>query len=143
MTKTPPNQNQTNQQGYGIADGAFILVAPQSDTNPSYAARLAIGAIMSTYFSTSVPNYSAGFPQVDNSFTGCSAGNLGDTSALHYARRNEARTLVSTGIRVGGIPACGGNSGGPLVDEDACVVYGVLSSATVGCSGGYGLIFFF
>ena len=123
-------------QGYGITDGAFILVAPQSNTNLGYAARLAIGAIKSSYFSTSVPNYSSGFPQVDTRLEGCTSANLGNVAALHYSRKNSARSLVSTGIQITGMPACGGNSGGPLVDENACVVYGVLSSTTVACSGG-------
>ena len=124
-------------QGYGITDGAFILVAPQSNTNLAYASpRLAIAAIKSSYFSTSVPNYSAGFPQVDSRLEGCTSANLGSVSALHYSRKTAARTLVSTGIQIGGISGCGGNSGGPLVDEAACVVYGVLSSTTVACSGG-------
>lgn len=122
-------------QGYGITDGAFILVSPMSNTNLAYAARMAIGAIKSNYFSTSVPNYSAGFPQVDSRLEGCTSANLGNTASLHYSRKTAARSLVSTGIQIGGISGCGGNSGGPLVDENACVVYGVLSSTTVACSG--------
>jgi hypothetical protein len=122
--------------GYGITDGAFILVAPMSNTNLAYAARLAIGAIKSNYFSTSVPNYSGGFPQVDPRLEGCTSAKVGSVGALHFSRRTAARSLVSTGIQIAGISGCGGNSGGPLVDESACVVYGVLSSTTVACSGG-------
>lgn len=100
----------------------------------AYAQRLAIAAIKSNYFSTSVPNYSAGFPQVDSRLEGCTSANLGNTAALHFSRRTAARTLVSTGIQIGGISGCGGNSGGPLVDESACVVYVKTSFSLFFCS---------
>ena len=77
-----------------------------------------------------------GFPQVDTRLEGCTSANLGNVAGLHFSRRSSARQLVSTGIQIAGISGCGGNSGGPLVDESACVVYGVLSSTTVACSGG-------
>jgi len=118
--------------GYGITDGAFILVSALQTTNLAYAQPLAIAAIKSNYFSTAVPNYSGGFPQVDTRLEGCTSAALGNTAALHFSRRTAARTLVSTGIQIGGISGCGGNSGGPLVDENACVVYGKRESCRRG-----------
>lgn len=124
-------------RGYGVADGAAILLTPLSNTNvAAYAVPVAVGAVTSTALGSgvAVPTYSAGFPQVIPSLQGCTSAVLGDTQSLHYARSSAyARVLTSNGIAIDGVPGCGGNSGGALMDEGACVLYGVLSATLVNC----------
>lgn len=122
--------------GYGIADGSLIQVRALSNTNLAYAQPVAVGAVTSAGLTQSVPNFSAGFPQVTSSFSGCTLANLGNVNAVHYSRKNSVRTLTNSGLGVDGLSGCGGNSGGTAMDEQACVLYGVLSASYVGCSGG-------
>ena len=124
-------------KGYGVTDGSVMLLTPLSNTNvAAYAVPVTVGAISSAALGsgTAVPTYSAGFPQVVNSLQGCTSAPLGDTQALHYARSSAyARVLTTNGIGIDGVPGCGGNSGGALMDENACVLYGVLSATLVNC----------
>lgn len=124
-------------RGYGVTDGSVILLTPLSNTNvAAYAVPFAVGAVSSAALGsgTAVPTYSAGFPQVMSSLQGCSSETLGDTQALHYARSSSyPRVLTGNGIAIDGVPGCGGNSGGALIDENACVLYGVLSATLVNC----------
>jgi hypothetical protein len=124
-------------RGYGITDGSVVLLTPLSNTDvAAYAVPVAVGAVSSAALGTpsAVPTYSAGFPQVVAGLQGCTAANLGDTQALHYARSSaHPRVLTSYGVAIDGVPGCGGNSGGAVVDEDACVLWGVLSATLVNC----------
>lgn len=124
-------------RGYGVTDGSVTLLTPLSNTNvAAYAVPVAVGAVSSAALGSGVPvpTYSAGFPQVVPGLQGCTSAVLGDTQALHWARSSTyARQLTANGIAIDGVPGCGGNSGGALVDENACVLYGVLSATLVNC----------
>lgn len=50
--------------GYGLADGSLIQLRALSNTNLAYAKPVAVGAVTTAGLSQSVPNLSAGFPQV-------------------------------------------------------------------------------
>jgi len=127
-------------RGYGVADGALIQLAPLSNTNvAAYAIPIGVGAVTSPALAagtTSSTTYSAGFPQVVAGLQGCTSANLGDTQSLHYARSpaGASRVLTANGIAIEGVPGCGGNSGGALVDEGSCLLYGVLSATLVNCA---------
>lgn len=124
-------------RGYGVTDGSVTLLTPLSNTNvAAYAVPVAVGAVSSAALGSGapVPTYSAGFPQVVPGLQGCTSAVLGDTQALHWARSSVyPRVLTANGIAIDGVPGCGGNSGGALVDENACVLYGVLSATLVNC----------
>ena len=125
--------------GYGIKDGALIQLLALSNTNLAYAKPVAVGAVTNAGLAANVPNFSAGFPQVDDGpgrIPTCTAANLGNTNAIHYSRKNAVRTLVNIGIQVPGFSGCGGNSGGTVMDEAACVQWGVLSATSTLCNNG-------
>jgi len=73
--------------------------------------------------------------QDDNRLANCNLANLGDVNAIHYSRITAVRTLTNTGIQVSGLSGCGGNSGGTVMDENACVLFGVLSASAISCTG--------
>ena len=122
--------------GFGIKDGSLIQLRALSNTNLAYAKPVAVGAITSAGLAQSVPNFSAGFPQVTQNFEGCTLANLINPNAIHYSRVTAVRTLTSSGIQVPGVSGCGGNSGGTVMDEAACVQWGVLSASDTTCSNG-------
>jgi len=122
--------------GYGLADGSLIQLRALSNTNLAYAKPVAVGAVTTAGLSQSVPNLSAGFPQVTQQFEGCTQANLGNVLAIHYSRVNMVRTLTSSGLQIAGLSGCGGNSGGTMMDEQACVLFGVLSASALACVGG-------
>lgn len=130
-------------RGYGVSDGALIQLAPLSNTNvAAYAIPMAVGAVTSPALASgttppSSSTYSGGFPQVVPGLQGCTLATLGgDAQSLHYARSpgGASRVLTANGIAIEGVPGCGGNSGGALVDEGACVLYGVLTATLVNCA---------
>jgi hypothetical protein len=97
---------------------------------------VAVGAVTTTGLTQTVPNFSAGFPQIDDSrFEGCNAANLGNPLAIHFSRVISTRTLTSSGLQIPLLSACGGNSGGTMIDEEARVLFGV-SASSVSCVGG-------
>ena len=122
---------------YGLKDGALIQLLALADTRLSFALPVAVGAVTTTGLTQTVPNFSAGFPQIDDSrFEGCNAANLGNPLAIHFSRVISTRTLTSSGLQIPLLSACGGNSGGTMVDEQACVLFGVLSASSVSCVAG-------
>ena len=121
--------------GYGITDGSLIQLRALSNTNLAYAKPVAVGVVTNAGIAQSVPNFSAGFPQVAP-FEGCTLANLGNVDAIHYSRINAVRTLTNDGLAVAGFSGCGGNSGGTVMDEGACVQWGVLSASYLSCTNG-------
>jgi len=130
--------------GFGVDDGALLLVEPLQDTNLGFAPPLrAVGAVTEAGLQESVPNYSAGFPQVSARFQGCTAANLPDTEALYFSRLDSVREVGQLDmVGIEGLSVCGGNSGGPLVDEFACVQMGIVSAGRVNCVAGLNAIFY-
>lgn len=122
--------------GYGLKDGSLIQMLALADTNVAYAQPVAVGAVTLSGLSQSVPNFSAGFPQIGTQFEGCTAANLGNQLAIHYSRVISTRALTGSGIQIPRLSACGGNSGGTMLDEQACVLFGVLSASSVSCVDG-------
>lgn len=118
-------------------DGALLLVQPLEGTDLSYATPYAAAAITDKGLAATRPTYSASIPQIDSRFfaQGCTEENLGTDAgrALFYSR-SDKKVLYNPGplpgLVVEGFSACGGSSGGPLMDEEACVVYGALSYPT-------------
>ena len=122
---------------YGLRDGSLIQVLALADTRLGFALPVAVGAVTTTGLTQSVPNFSAGFPQIDDSrFEGCNAVNLGNPLAIHFSRVISTRTLTSSGLQIPRLSACGGNSGGTMIDEQACVLFGVLSASSISCVAG-------
>jgi len=119
--------------GSGLTDGSLIHLRALSNTNLAFAKPVAVGAVTSAGLAQSVPIYSAGFPQVDPRFAGCTESNLGNVNAIHYSRRTTVRTLTNNGIQIPNLSACNGNSGGTMMDEQACVLFGVLSASATSC----------
>lgn len=122
--------------GFGVDDGALLLLEPLQDTDLSYANPLrAVGAVTEAGLLETVPNYSAGFPQEDGGLDGCTSVNLPESEAIYYSRLSAFRGIFSDGmIEINGLSGCSGNSGGPLVDESACVQMGILSATNTFCS---------
>ena len=59
-----------------------------------------------------------------------------NVNRLHFVRKTTGVAYdADLGLVLRGVPTCGGNSGGPLMDESACVLYGVLSSGRNDCPG--------
>ena len=50
--------------------------------------------------------------------------------------RKKREEVLSSGIAVPGVSGCGGNSGGMVMDEGACVQWGVLSASYNSCNNG-------
>jgi len=122
---------------YGLRDGSLIQVLALADTRLGFALPVAVGAVTTTGLTQSVPNFSAGFPQIDDSrFEGCNAVNLGNSLAIHFSRVISTRTLTSSGLQILRLSGCGGNSGGTMIDEQACVLFGVLSASSISCVAG-------
>jgi hypothetical protein len=117
---------------YGLKSGFLIALL---DTRIVYAQPVAVGAVTTAWLSQSVPNFSAGFPQVDQRFEGCTQANLGNVLSIHYSRLSTTLSLTSSGIQIARLSACGGNSGGTMIDEEARVLFGV-SASSVSCVGG-------
>ena len=122
--------------GFGLTDGSLIQLRALSNTDLAYAKPVAVGAVTPVGLSQSVPNFSAGFPQVYDRLEGCTQADLGNVDAVHYSRVNTVRSLTSSGIQITGLSGCGGNSGGTIMDEQACVLFGVLSASAVSCGRG-------
>ena len=128
------------EQGFGLKDGAVLQLQPFFNTNPLFATPVSVAAITGVQGRT-VSNLLAGFPGVDTRWPGCTAAALGDTHRLHFSRATSTLTLdtnvnsVTFGtINTRGLSSCGGNSGGPLMDESACVQYAILSASNA-CDG--------
>ena len=113
-------------------DVALLMVKPLDTTDLSFAKPYFAAAITTEGLLKPRPNYSGGFPQEDtrNGAIGCDKATLGENlgRALFFSRKKgKVIDYQGEGIQVGLFSSCGGNSGGPLIDEDACVVYGSLS----------------
>jgi len=91
-----------------------------------------------------VPDFKAGFPAITNRSEGCTQENIGDANALKYLRENAIRNIDSRfELFIGRLSSCPGNSGGTLMDRQACVLYGVFSGSYGQCDEVANAVFFF
>jgi len=79
--------------GYGLTDGSLIQVRALSNTNLAYAKPVSVGAVTSAGLSASVPNFSAGFPQVRRTrfFFSLKSVAAPETGSVHLSDGERAR----------------------------------------------------
>ena len=129
--------DSTNFDNTNVYDGTLLLVSPLADTDLKFAEPFYAAAITSSGLGITRSNYNGGFPAEDNRLVGCSSPPLapGIGKLLFYSRDEvQVQSSGVQGIFVNGFSGCGGNSGGPILAEDACVTYGSLSAASIGCN---------
>ncbi len=126
----------TNFSQTGAYDGVLLLVKPLSGTDLNFAEPYYAAAITTSGLGITRSNYNGGFPGNDTRLVGCSSPPLGSGlgELLFYSRDNvQVQSSASQGLFLEGFSGCGGNSGGPLMAEEACVTYGSLSGGSVAC----------
>ena len=131
------NFDATNFAQTNAYDGTLLLVKPLSGTDLNFAQPYYAAAITTSGLGVTRSNYNGGFPAEDNRLEGCASPPLdsGLGEVLFYSRDEvQVQSSGVQGIFVNGFSGCGGNSGGPIMAEDACVTYGSLSAATVACN---------
>jgi len=127
-------------------DGAVLQLQALADTNLAYAQPFAVAAITDQGLQQSSSMYAPGYPVptlVSAATEGCTASNLNPVDTLRYMRKTATPVLVFPGaLGIEKVDGCQGNSGGPLIDEAACVAYGVFSAVAADCSAGISISVF-